>query len=48
MSFCHRSNLGIAIEQVFKELGYAKDYIYQDGAQLLAFFKIYPDYKLPT
>ena len=39
MSFCHKVKFRHCHRNVFKELGYAKDYIYQDGAQLFAFLR---------
>jgi hypothetical protein len=45
--FCYKLKFRNCHRVVFRELGQFKEYLFHDGAQLLAYFKAHPEYKLP-
>ena len=45
--FCNKVKFRHCHRDVFRELSYAKEYLFHDGAQLFAFFTAHPDYQLP-
>jgi hypothetical protein len=45
--FCHKVKFRHCHRDVFRELQFVKEYLFQDGAQLLTFFQAHPDYRLP-
>jgi hypothetical protein len=45
--FCHKVKFRNCHRDAFRELQFAKDYLFHDGRQLFTFFTAYPDYQLP-
>jgi hypothetical protein len=45
--FCHKVKFRKCHRESFRELQNVKGYLYNDGLQLIPFFKTNPDYKLP-
>lgn len=45
--FCHKTKFRKCHRDTFRELQSVKHYLYNDGLQLIHFFKANPDYKLP-
>jgi len=46
--FCHKVKFRHCHRDVFRELQNVKAYLYNDGLQLIPFFRACPDYRLPT
>ena len=46
--FCHKSKFRECHRNVFRDLRNVKAFLYNDGLQLIPFFKANPDYKLPN
>lgn len=46
--FCHKTKFRNCHREAFRDLQNVKEFLYNDGLQLIPFFKANPDYKLPN